>query len=389
MIVRCGSVRPVGPLALALALLALIVLVAAPAAGAVKPGVTSTDWEWDGDQPHAHLGEAVAAAGDVNGDGFTDLAIASPWYDDTELDEGKVSVLLGGPQGPQSEASWSFSPGQYGAHFGLSVAAVGDVNGDGYDDVFVGAPNWDHTYSDEGAVFVWHGSAAGLGAPGSPANADWYVHSGQAEARMGGSSNICDIAAAGDLNGDGYGDLIVGTRLYDEGATNNGMAGVWYGAATGLGGIGGVLVDAPWIAVGALEGDTLGGQVASAKDFNGDGFDDVLIGVFGHDLVPGTNTNEGMVLMWFGGENGLGTDGLQYESDVMIEGDQGGAYFGLTLAGVGDLDADGLDDIVIGACYYDHGQDDEGVLFAFRGEPIAFNDDFETGNFERWTLVGP
>jgi hypothetical protein len=70
------------------------------------------------------------------------------------------------------------------------------------DDVFVSMTDYDASYSDEGAIFVWHGSPTGLGAPGAPANADWYVHSGQADARMGGAGNICDVASAGDVNDD-------------------------------------------------------------------------------------------------------------------------------------------------------------------------------------------
>ena len=104
------------------------------------------------------------------------------------------------------------------------MATAGDVNGDGYADVIVGAPRYDNGQTDEGRAYVYYGSAGGLsGSPG------WTAESDQAGAFFGDS-----VATAGDVNGDGYADVIVGAPYYDNGQTGEGMAFVYYGAGGGL-----------------------------------------------------------------------------------------------------------------------------------------------------------
>jgi hypothetical protein len=108
---------------------------------------------------------------------------------------------------------------QAGAFLGSSVAGAGDVNGDGYDDVIVGAPGYDAGQSDEGAAFVFLGSAAGIVSEGDPRAAAAWLESDQAGGGLGTS-----VAGAGDVNGDGYDDVIVGAFLYDAGQENEGAA---------------------------------------------------------------------------------------------------------------------------------------------------------------------
>ena len=117
---------------------------------------------------------------------------------------------------------------QAGASLGWSVAGAGDVNGDGYGDVIVGARNYDAGQTDEGAAFVFLGSALGVarGIPASAAVAT--LQSNQAGALLGLS-----VAGAGDVNGDGYADVIVGALLYDAGQADEGAAFVFLGSATG------------------------------------------------------------------------------------------------------------------------------------------------------------
>ena len=166
----------------------------------------------------------MATAGDVNGDGYADVIVGAPNYDNGQTDEGRAFVYYGSASGLSTTANWTAESNQASAYFGYSVATAGDVNGDGYADVIVGAPNYDNGQTDEGRAFVYHGSASGLSA-----TANWTAESNQASAYFGYS-----VATAGDVNGDGYADVIVGAPNYDNGQTDEGRAFVYHGSASGL-----------------------------------------------------------------------------------------------------------------------------------------------------------
>jgi hypothetical protein len=176
-------------------------------------------WTAESDQADAKFGNAVATAGDVNGDGFADVIVGAPNYDNGQTDEGRASVYHGSAGGLSATPNWTSESDQDSAKFGNSVAIAGDVNGDGYADVIVGAPNYDNGQTDEGRVFVYHGSASGLST-----TANWTAESDQASAYFGYS-----VATAGDVNGDGYADVIVGAPNYDNGQADEGRAFVYYG----------------------------------------------------------------------------------------------------------------------------------------------------------------
>src|SRR4030095_963467 len=130
----------------------------------------------------------VAGAGDVNGDGYDDVIVGAPLYDAGENDEGAAVVFLGSATGvadgrPPTAAA-RLESNQAGANLGQVVAGAGDVNGDGYDDVVVGAAYYDAGELDEGAVFVFLGSATGI-ADGSPTTAAARLESNQAGAYFG------------------------------------------------------------------------------------------------------------------------------------------------------------------------------------------------------------
>jgi hypothetical protein len=115
------------------------------------------------------------------------------------------------------------------SELGSSVSGAGDVNGDGYADVIVGAAHYDAGETYEGFAFVFLGSAAGI-ADGSPATAAAQLESDQVMAELGYS-----VAGAGDVNGDGYADVIVGARRYDVPESNEGAAFVFLGNGGGDG----------------------------------------------------------------------------------------------------------------------------------------------------------
>jgi hypothetical protein len=114
------------------------------------------------DQAGAHLGYEVAGAGDLNGDGFDDVAVAAMSFDNGPLDEGRLQTFHGSALGLETIATSTIETDQPGPEFGLSLSAAGDVYGDGFDDLVVGAPRYDNGELDGGAAFVYHGSPAGL-----------------------------------------------------------------------------------------------------------------------------------------------------------------------------------------------------------------------------------
>ncbi len=122
-----------------------------------------------------------------------------------------------------SDADWSIAGEGTSDYFGYSVASAGDVNGDGYDDVIVGAY---FDASQTGKAYVWHGSSTGLASGSDAGDADWSI-AGEGTSDYFGWS----VASAGDVNGDGYDDVIVGAS-FD--ASYTGKAYVWHGSSTGL-----------------------------------------------------------------------------------------------------------------------------------------------------------
>ncbi|MCX7691754.1 integrin alpha, partial [Thermoflexus sp.] len=179
----------------------------------------------ESNQANARFGVSVASAGDVNGDGYSDVIIGAYWYDNGETDEGAAFIYHGSASGIGASHARMLESNQASAYFGYSVASAGDVNGDGYSDVIVGAIYYDNGQTDEGAAFIYHGSASGIGA-----TANRMLESNQAGALFGNS-----VASAGDVNGDGYSDVIVGAYLYDNGETDEGAAFIYHGSAGGIG----------------------------------------------------------------------------------------------------------------------------------------------------------
>jgi hypothetical protein len=160
----------------------------------------------------------------VNGDGYSDIIVGAPCFDGVAIDQGGIFVYHGSSTGLPTAPNWTKSTSQDSAHFGQSVSTVGDVNGDGYSDVIIGAPLYDLTQHNSGTAFLFYGGAMGL-TEINYWNPGWTP---QAGANLGFS-----VATAGDVNGDGYSDVIVGAPYYDDGETGEGIAFVYYGNGGG------------------------------------------------------------------------------------------------------------------------------------------------------------
>jgi len=186
--------------------------------------ISEPRWRVESDQAGALFGSSVASAGDVNGDGYDDVIVGAELWDGVAGDRGAAFVYLGSASGLAATPAWTVEGDQSGTLFGVSVAGAGDVNGDGYDDVIVGDPYSMNDDVQEGRVFVYLGSVSGPAATPS-----WTFESDALAARAGVS-----VASAGDVNGDGYDDVIVGAPYFDSPETDEGRAFVFLGSALGL-----------------------------------------------------------------------------------------------------------------------------------------------------------
>ena len=217
----------------------------------------------------------MSGAGDVNADGYSDVIVGAIGYGNGESFEGAAIVFLGSAEGitcrSPADADAVLESNQSLSYMGISVAGAGDVDGDGFDDVIVGAAMYDNGQPDEGAAFGFVGSATGI-ADGNPATAAVMFESDQAEAGFGLS-----VAGVGDVNGDGVGGVIIGAPHYSNGQANEGAAFI-YLAEHGTGGPAG----AQAILESDMEDANFGYSVAAAGDVNGDGFGDVIVGAPGY-----------------------------------------------------------------------------------------------------------
>ena len=316
---------------------------------------TVADWSSESNVAGAQYGHAVSTAGDVDGDGYADVLVGAHLYAAGETDEGRAYLYRGGASGPSATADWSLEGDQVDAWFGDSVSTAGDVNGDGYADVIIGARRWDNVEINEGRAFVFHGSAAGLAAI-----ADWSAEADQNGARFGVS-----VATAGDVDGDGYADVIIGSYLENNGETDEGRAYVYHGGAAGLSAMAG------WTADSQSFDSQLGFSVSTAGDVNGDGYDDVIVG---ERLWRQGQSQEGRALVYHG--SALGVESVESWS---IEEEQERAQLGFAVARAGDVDGDGYDDVIVGAPYFDNGQADEGRAFVYLGSAAGL------GTVAAWT----
>ncbi len=301
------------------------------------------DWTAEGNQAGALFGTSVATAGDVNNDGYSDVIVGAPSYDNQGLlDQGWAFVYLGSASGLAANAVWITESGQAGALYGVSVSTAGDINGDGYDDVLVGARNYDNGQTDEGIVRLYTGWASGV-----QFGAAMTFESDQAGANFGRS-----VATAGDVNGDGYADFLVGAYTYDNGQADEGRVYVYRGASSSV----------PTLMT-TLEADqtaaSFGITVGPAGDVNGDGYADVVVGAY---LYDNGQSNEGRAFVYQGSAAGLATTPAWTG-----ESDQANAQYGWSVATAGDVNRDGYSDLIVGALFYANGESGEGRAFVYLG----------------------
>ena len=310
---------------------------------------TTSAWSDQGEAESDYFGGNVARAGDVNGDGYDDVIVGAYYNDDGGNNAGKAYVYHGSASGPSATPDWYDQGEAANDFFGISVASAGDVNDDGYDDVIVGAYGNDDGASMAGEAYVYHGSTSGLTQDADP---NW---SDQGEAA--GDNFGYSVADAGDVNGDGYADVIIGAHYNDDAGSMAGEAYVYHGSSSGL-----TQDAAPnWYVQGEDADDYFGISVASAGDVNGDGYDDVIIGAYGDN---GVSTDVGEAYVYYGSTSGLTQDA---DPDWSDQGEAAGDKLGRSVAGAGDVNGDGYDDVIVGARYNDDGGSSAGEAYVYHG----------------------
>jgi hypothetical protein len=310
-------------------------------------------------------GFSVSSAGDVNNDGIDDLIIGARDADaGGDVDAGASYIVFGQRGGFTGQIDLGALNGTNGFALtgvdgldrsGFSVSSAGDVNGDGIDDLIIGAPRGDPGgRTDAGEAYVVYGRNGGFGASldlGALTASSGFVITGAAAGDHAGWS----VSSAGDLNGDGIDDLVVGALYADAGGRENaGQAYVVFGRAGGFGstldlsslnGANGFTIS------GTAALNLTGHTVSSAGDINGDGIDDLLVGALYADGTGGVDA--GATYVVFGQTNGFGglldLSTLNGLNGFVIGGALAGGYAGHSVSAAGDVNGDGIDDLIIGA----------------------------------------
>ncbi|MDJ0754166.1 MAG: putative Ig domain-containing protein [Ardenticatenaceae bacterium] len=295
----------------------------------------------EGDQAGAHFASYLHEGGDFNGDGYDDLIVGAQRYDNGESNEGRVYVYYGSPTGVSNTPGWFVESNQANSQFGSRVASAGDVNNDGYDDVVVGAQFYENGESGEGAAFLYLGSASGLQT--TPA---WTTEGNQVGARYG-----VDVGRTGDVNADGYDDFWVTAWWYDNGQVDEGRAYVYYGSPAGPS-------TTPSWTYESNENNGWLGFGGNAGDVNDDGFDDV---VFSQHRFSASTFQNGNFMVFHGSASGLPAT-PNWEINHISEGQNiSGPAYG------GDVNGDGYSDLVTGSRYYTDGEFNEGAMVVYPG----------------------
>lgn len=307
-----------------------------------------------GENGNDQAGHSVAGIEDVDGDGHDDFLIGAPFHNATAsvTNTGKTYLVLGGPSIGErtsmsltTDASASFVGEAEHDRSGYSLAGAGDVNGDGYADFLIGAPYYDAsaTVTNTGKTYLI------LGRP----VADWAMDFdlSNADASFLGE-NAGDLAGysvdgAGDVNGDGYDDFLIGAPINKEGASGAGQTYLILGRGTADWGMDFALSNADASFRGEATSDRSGSSVSGAGDVNSDGYDDFVIGAWGSS-EPSDLAGQAYVILGRAAAD-WGMDFDLSNADASYWGENQDDYAGFSVSGGGDVNADGYDDLLVGA----------------------------------------
>ncbi len=317
----------------------------------------STGVKLVGEETDDYAGGSVASAGDVDGDGFDDILVGAMGESSAHIGAG-AAYLVYGPLDADLDLSEADAKlvGEEGYDSGGRVHGVVDANDDGFEDLIIGAQNNERGGDDAGVVYIVYGPV------------DGRVDLWAADVTLIGEEDYDDAGScaspAGDVNADGHDDVLVGARYNDEGGTDAGAAYLVYGPLTGDLDLSAADVKFTGVDPGEYAGDS----VASAGDVNADGFDEVIIGAVYHRVGL---VSPGSAYLIHGP---VSSDVNLSEADVTFRGEENNDLAGKTVASAQDVDADGYSDVLISAPLHDEGILDPGAVYLIRGPVNADRD---------------
>ncbi|MCD4655992.1 MAG: choice-of-anchor D domain-containing protein [Planctomycetes bacterium] len=276
------------------------------------------------------IGRGYMAGSDFNGDGYQDVIVGALRDDDGGINIGCAYIFFGSSNWDSSiDASNADVKliGNLHGYFGWSAATAGDVNNDGYDDVIIGA---------SGCVFIFFG------------NSNWnsIIDASNADVKLIGGNNIgVSVSSAGDVNNDDYDDVIVGQSYGYGGGGDSGLGYIFFGRANWNSSINASIADVKLI--GEDTGDNFGWSVSSAGDINNDGYDDVIVGAYCDD---DGGFASGCAFIFFGRANWNSIIDASI-ADIKLIGEDTNNHFGRSVSSAGDVNNDGYDDVIVGAPY--------------------------------------
>lgn len=294
---------------------------------------------------------------DIDGDGFADAIVGAPEDNSSGTGIGKVYIYFGGPSMPSSitEADISIVGERDRDKLGYSVSTAGDLNGDGYGDIIIGAPFADFGWPDKGLAYIFMGGAFLFEKAGYPdisaSTADVIITGKNISDRLGTT-----VSWAGDVNGDGYSDVMTGAPYADyDGIFDRGQVYIMFGSAD--------MDNIPDVVLtGEDANDNFGLSLSHAGDINGDGYDDVIAGT---PLADGGGLRRGVTYIFYGGNP------MDEKADIIFEGPEDHSSFGSTVGGAGDFNGDGYKDILVAAPRMDTDNlINNGVVFLYYGGPL-------------------
>ncbi len=308
---------------------------------------------YTGETTSDQAGSAVDWAGDVDDDGVSDLLIGA-WGEDSGGSQAGAAYLVYGPESGTTDLSLAdkIIGEASGDYAGFALSRAGDLDGDGFDDILVGAYGEDAGGAEAGAVYVLQGPVSGP--------VDLSLADAKLIGELDGDNAGYSVAGAGDVNGDGTSDIVVGAPGSDANGSDSGTSYLLHGPITASA----ILSSAIAEIMGDAAGDQAGTAVSCGGDVNGDGQEDMLVGAPDDDSAA---SNAGAAYLAFGPVTGT----LAASSaDVALYGETAGDYAGVSVALPGDASGDGYGDLLVGATGNDSGGSDAGTIYLVFGTAL-------------------